>query len=260
MTECLVAMPLLLGACIGVLLIGRLHDIESQAIATARYDGFRRAEMASAAAGAVDRHRVLARTWTPSAAGLRGDDQLSDRRFRERASPNWRVPLSDAPLIARASDLRLERSATGIGGAPGVALETALGAARAVGALGAGSLDLQNDGLISSLASARVSRAARLPPPLDRLDLELTASTTLLTNAWSASGPRHVVRRVEPLMPSSGLRRIAAALTPVQLAVSLIEPDFRRLCFGHVDVEIVPPDRLAIDPRAPRGAWRPACR
>jgi hypothetical protein len=251
-------MPMLLAMLIGVLLLGRLQDLEGQVIATSRYDAFRRAEISS---GALrdDRSQVLARAWSVPAAPLREDDRLTDAGFRAGASDHWRVPLSRAWLLRDASAVQLERSAAGLGDAPGIATEVAVGVGQTAGVIGAGRFDLRNDGFLSSVATARVG-PPQLPWPLNRLELELRAPSALLANAWSSSGPDHVVRRVEPFMPSSGLAQVARALQPVQLLISVIEPDFRRLCIGHIDVEDVPSDRLLAQANEPAGAWRPACR
>lgn len=258
--ESLVAVPLVAAVWLGAVLLSRLHDVESRAIALARYTAFAHADSSRAAAGARLDSAATARVWAPSERGLEQNDTWDSARFARAERAAWRTPTGAADLVARADSVAARTANGALGGAPGRATDIAVGATRAVGLLGVGDFDLRNERMLTSDARVEIARAIDLPAPLDELDLVLRDRMVLLADPWSAAGPEHVVRRVEPLLPTSGLGRLMTVLSPLQALVSLIEPEFINLCIGHVDPEVLPPDRLSVRAGAPRSNWRPACR
>jgi hypothetical protein len=259
LVETLVAVPFLLAVWFAVLVVAKVHDLESHAVATTHYAAFLRAasdptqsrEAASVAA---------ARVWAGSGQGLLSSDRWDDRRASTNRRVWWRIPASERPLINRAEQVRAQIAESGLAGGPGRTVDLAIAATRAIDWVGAGSFDLRNDQLITSDILVNPARFAGLPRPFSDVNVRLQNRTVLLAGMWSAADPGATARRVSALMPTSGIGRLLDALSPLQAAVALIEPEFANLCIGHVDPEVVPGDRLVVDARAPSGSWRPRCR
>jgi hypothetical protein len=258
--ETLAVLPLAVAVYFGVVLLARLHDLEARTITNARYAAFLQADSPPARRGAALDGMAVARTWSPGRTPMRADDAWNDRVFEGGYSANWRAPNEASRLVESADRIAVYTANGSLGGVPGGTLDSALAATRAVGLLGRGRLDLENAHLLTSTATVQLSPIDTLPAPLDGLDLVLSDRLAVLADPWSAAGPRHVVSRVQSLMPTSGIGRLLDLLTPVQLFVSIFEPEFRNLCVGHVDPEELPPDRIGPPTTLPRTSWRPACR
>lgn len=115
-------------------------------------------------------------------------------------------------------------------------------------ALGSGALDLQRGGGIRAqvvLPAAPVTFPVRFER-LERIEgPRLTASLALLADPWRAGSAQRSQTRVESLSVAGRTREWVEPLRGVRAALALVEPAFERLCLGRIDVEIVPPDRLA---------------
>lgn len=112
-------------------------------------------------------------------------------------------------------------------------------------ALGSGALDLQRGG---GLRSRVVLPAAAVawPGSVERLQgPRMSASLAVLADPWRSGSAQVSLARVEALSAAGRTREWVEPLRGVRDALALIEPAFARLCLGRVDVEIVPPDRLA---------------
>jgi hypothetical protein len=129
-----------------------------------------------------------------------------------------------------------------------------------VSALSPGRVDLRRDGWIRAEVSVE-------PPAHSfwrRGAQRWRESLTLLTDDWSAYGPRDVERRTQTLLPTTPVEWLLDALDAVQGAVRALEPALIHTCARRIDPEIVPEDRLTAGarPTTPMRAlsgWRPRC-
>lgn len=89
---------------------------------------------------------------------------------------------------------------------------------------------------------------ARYLEPFDRLGLKITASQSLLADAWNAGGPtqgrRSVKSQVETLVPTSNLEGSQAAFNAVGALPLPIVGLLDDLDIGTIEPDIVPYDRL----------------
>lgn len=260
LVETLAALPWVVAMFSAVVLLARLHDLESRTISTARYAAFLRADAPASRSAAVLNDLALARTWAPDVGVAAVGGRWSAQPFAAGFSPNWRAPTTQARLIETAESVTVTVANGSLTGAPGRTLDVALAATRAVGVLAQRRFDLRNENLLSATATTRLNRVDAFAGALSDGALQLTDRVSLLADPWSVSGPRHTESRVQSLMPSSGVGRLLDLVTPLQYLISVFEPEFRNLCVGHVDPEVLPPDRLAGSTSLPRTSWRPACR
>lgn len=106
------------------------------------------------------------------------------------------------------------------------------------------SFDLSGERLVRGSISARIAPGSHRAAPFDELDLQLRAPFALLGDAWHAAGPLHVHRRAAGLVPTGQLQSLRAIWAPLSVAASLLEPSLDRLCFGLIEAERIPEDRL----------------
>lgn len=107
---------------------------------------------------------------------------------------------------------------------------------------------LTSQGLRNAKVTLRVPPVRGAVAPFDALDLEFEQTSASLTDAWNAGGSAHVRERVSGLVPTARLAAIAAPVQAVASLVAFVEPAFRQLCFGYLDVEQVPRRRLEVAP------------
>lgn len=160
--------------------------------------------------------------------------------------------LNDAALVNAIGSEELVRSqdisASAVRGqAPGMASGAAtamlLPLKMAGGFLGS-DFDLETSTLLSGEVRAGIAAHAELPAPFNNLELELRQPFALLSDAWNAGGPRHVQQRVGGLVPTNALTRLQSLWQPLLAPLSLVEPSLARLCFGIIEADRVPEDRL----------------
>jgi hypothetical protein len=171
---------------------------------------------------------------------------------RARSSDLHRSFLADAGvfeptgtrLLVADEDLVLASGRTSPGGLAGAATEVLLTPLRtASGFLGSG-FDLTEGGMSHGNLRASVGSLERLPAPFNSLTLELSAPFALLADAWHASGPGHVATRAGGLVPATRLTALNSIWQPLAVPLSLVEPNLDELCFGVIEPDRIPEDRL----------------
>jgi hypothetical protein len=100
---------------------------------------------------------------------------------------------------------------------------------------------------------------SRLPAPFNALRLDLSEHFGVLGDSWMAAGPQVVARRASGLMPTAFLQSQSAWLRPVLAPLGIIEPALSRLCFGLIEPELVPVDRLSGVVGSARQPGEPGC-
>lgn len=104
--------------------------------------------------------------------------------------------------------------------------------------------DLADPGLFQGTIRVAVEGIAGMPKPFDGLELQLQSGYSLLGDAWHAGGVRHVQERTEGLVPVGALRALGAIWQPLSVPLGVVEPSLRQLCFGLIEADRVPEDRL----------------
>jgi hypothetical protein len=222
MVECALGCTILALLPVVVLLMADWHEIQTRTLGAARFAAFE----SMWAAGRVPAEETLRRT--------------RDLFFAE----SHVTTPGGTDLVTPDDDVGVRASETA---PPGRASAVMLFMLRPLGAV-SGFLgerfDLTDRGFHNAEISVRVRDADELPAPLDTLGLEVHERLAVLGDSWNASGPDHVRRRVTGLVPTSALEEPQRLLQPLLDVVAAIEPSVRELCFGRIDPDLLPPDRL----------------
>lgn len=115
---------------------------------------------------------------------------------------------------------------------------------RAAGGFLGNSFDLSTGNFQSGRLSLPVAPMLSMPRPFSQLSLEFHQPFALQADAWNASGPQHVIQRTGGLVPGSRLVALQALWQPLLAPASLIEPSIAQLCFGLIEPDRIPEDRL----------------
>jgi hypothetical protein len=196
----------------------------------------------------VDRRMVVAArqtawqaTWKSGGGDLRARSR--DLHGSYLADAGVFDPTGRSLLVAE-ENLSLESGRAAPTGLAGAAAEVLLTPLRTVsGFLGSG-FDLTESGMSSGSLRARVDPLEGLPAPFDSLTLALSAPYALLGDAWHAGGPAHVAARAGGLVPATRLAALNSIWRPLAVPLSLVEPNLDELCFGIIEADRVPEDRL----------------
>lgn len=147
-------------------------------------------------------------------------------------------------LLVAEEDLVIQSEAIALSGVAGVAAQAMLSPLRiASGFLGAG-FDLSAGGLTQGVVQSRIAPVESLPEPFGSLELRLQAHHALLADAWHAGSVGHVHQRAGGLVPTSRLQALNAVWRPLSLPLGILEPSLRKLCFGLIEPDRIPEDRL----------------
>lgn len=147
-------------------------------------------------------------------------------------------------LLVAEEDVVIQSQAADLSGVAGVAGQAMLSPLRiASGFLGAG-FDLSAEGLTQGLVESRIAPIESLPEPFASLELRLQARHGLLADAWHAGGIGHVRQRAGGLVPTNRLQALNAVWRPLSLPLGILEPSLRKLCFGLIEPDRIPEDRL----------------
>ena len=196
----------------------------------------------------LDRRTVLAarqtawqQHWSP--AGFDMAHQARTLHAAQFADVQVRDPAG-AALLVEEEQLALAPAGASVGGVAGTSTELMLAPLRVVGGFLGGSFDLREKGYAQGIVQARVEPITTLPAPFDELDLTLQSGYALLIDGWHAGGIRHVASRAGGLVPTDSLRALDGIWRPLSTVIGIVEPSIRRLCFGLVEPDRIPEDRL----------------
>lgn len=187
------------------------------------------------------RHAAWQQDWSPD--GMAPDARARLLHQVHLADNGARDPAGRRLLVAE-DDLSLESGAVSPSGVAGTATQTLLSPLRTVsGFLGAG-FDLSDGGLARGLVEVRIVPVDSLPEPFRSMELRLQAPYALLGDAWHAAGVPHVRQRAGGLVPASRLAALNAIWQPLSIPLGILEPSLRKLCFGLIEPDRIPEDRL----------------
>jgi hypothetical protein len=104
--------------------------------------------------------------------------------------------------------------------------------------------DLSERGLFLGHVRATIGAMAGMPEPFSHFELRLESPYALLGDAWHAGSAGHVRDRAAGLVPSSRLAAFSTIWRPLALPLGILEPSLRQLCFGLIEPDRIPEDRL----------------
>ncbi len=236
MAEFVVSLGVLSILLLGLPALQRYHQLQFAGIGAARELAWLGSADPAGRGGATGSGLdVLRAQWLPGGAG-HVDAQLADIE-------------SIDPAVSRGS----------LPGIAGDATQALLLPFLPLQALGARH-DLDASGLRSAQLTLHVRSPDSLPEPFNGLALDLTEYHAVLANGWGASAVAQAASRAGGLVPTQVLAPARPLLAVGTLLLSVLEPDFRKLCLGLVDPEVVPADRLGNGGNgAPVTAWVPPC-
>jgi hypothetical protein len=196
----------------------------------------------------ADRRGVLAarqaawqESWSPGTPDTGAQATLLHQNF---LSDNAVHDPTGRELLVAEDDLVLEAGRRAPVGVAGGAAQVLLLPLRTVsGFLGSG-FDLAEGGLVHGSLRARIAPLPHLPAPFDALEIQLHAPYALLGDAWHAGGTAQVRARAGGLVPASRLTALNAIWQPLSVPIGIVEPSLRRLCFGLIEPDRIPEDRL----------------
>jgi hypothetical protein len=244
MVEAAVILLVVVFLFLGVLYLGKFHDIQASTIQAARYAAWERTVHSQA--GLSDtrvQNQARARLFTWNRDPFKSSDGLADNSRWTQQTEVWYDHAGAQRLIARPSDVTIGTTTGPLPGAAGKAINSISGALGVYADL-AGGEALPRDGYATSTVAVKLANIGILPAPLNKMDLTLREQSSVALDSWDASGPRQAALRSRSFTLAGPFARLDSLLTPVEWALSWIEPSFRDLHIGQVCPDIVPADRL----------------
>ena len=209
---------------LGTVWIFRLHEIQRQAVLSARAAAF-------------------TATWMHGREAIdRAQARLRRLHFEQAG---WTDPTGNEAMPADEQAVTLRVAQGAPPGTAASAVQFAMTPLRAVGGFLGSGFDLPMDRQATATVDVVVEPVARLPEPMASLRLTMSERLSLLGDTWAATGPADVASRAAGLVPTNLLRTPGIWLKPFLLPLSLIEPAVNRLCLGLIEPDVVPRDRLA---------------
>lgn len=259
MVEAAVILLMVVFLFLGIFYLGKFHDIQASTIQAARYAAWERTVHSQG--GLSDtrvQNQARARLFTWNQDAFKSTDGLADNSSWTQQTGVWYDHASAQRLIARPADVTI---GTATGPLPGVAAGTISRVFEGISTLGdlAGGEALPHDGLATSTVAVKLANINLLPAPLNKMDLTLREQSAVALDSWDANGPRQAALRSRSFTLAGPFAKLDSVLTPIEWALSLVEPAFRDLHVGQVCPDIVPADRLEGSPGLPAYRGGGAC-
>jgi hypothetical protein len=245
MVEATVMFGVVVMMFLGIWYLAKFHDVQASTIQAARYSAWERTvHSPGAMSDTTVQNQARARLFTWNSNAFTNTDGLRNGQAWTTQSAVWRDHAGIERLIERPDDVVI---GTTSGPVPGrAASHTSSAMSDVTGlmtSLSAGER-LPLGGVATGNVTVKLNNLARLPAPLDRLDLTLRESSTLMLDAWDASGPNQTALRTRPFTVAGPLTRIDGLMGPIRWALSWIEPAFADFNMGQVCADIMPADRV----------------
>lgn len=251
--QAMVEMAVILGVVVmlflGIIYLGKFHDIQASTIQAARYAAWERTVHSTAAMNDTQiQKQTRARIFTWNKDAMKATDGLANGANWTTQSAIWSDHTGGSTqasrLIARPDDVTVGTSTGPLPGVAAGALAKAIGGITPLLGAVTGGEALPTGGTVTGSVAVKLNKIAVLPAPLNAMDLTLRESSSVLTDAWDASGPRQAALRSRTFTVAGPMTKINGILGPIEFALGLIEPSFRDLHFGQVCPDIVPADRV----------------
>ena len=244
MIETVVILGVIVFLFLGVFYLGKFHDIQASTIQSARYAAWERTVHSQARVSDANvQNQARARLFTWNRNAFKSSDGLPNGSAWTEQSSVWYDHAGNRRLITRPDDVVI---GTTTGSLPGVAAGTVSRTFEVFSATAglSGGEALPRGGFVTGTAAVRLANVSQLPAPLNKLDLTLREQSAVVLDSWDANGPQQAALRSRSFTLAGPLAQLGSLLTPVEWALSWIEPSFDDLHIGQVCPDIVPADRL----------------
>ncbi|WP_332848625.1 TadE/TadG family type IV pilus assembly protein [Massilia sp. S19_KUP03_FR1] len=253
--QAMVEMAVILGVIVmlflGIIYLGKFHDIQASTIQAARYSAWERTVHSAGAMNDTQiQNQVRARFYTWNTDALKSTDGLVNGADWTTQSAVWRdhstrsASVEEARLIARPDDVGVTTSTGPLAGLATKTIAEGLGVISGMLDAITGGEPLPQGATVTGKVVVKLNNIAALPAPLDALNLTLRESSSVITEQWDASGPRQAALRARTFTVAGPITQINGFLEPIEKAISIFEPSFKNLHFGQVCPDIVPSDRV----------------
>lgn len=253
--QAMVEMVLIFGVVVllflGVVYLGKFHDIQASTIQAARYAAWERTVHSPGAMSDTRiQNQTRARFFTANTDAFKSTDGLANGASWTTQSAMWRdhstrsASIEETRLIARPDDVAVNTSTGPLAGQATKALADGMGFVTSLLDKITGGEPLPPGGTVTGNVTVKLNNIAALPAPLDALDLTLRESSSVITEQWDASGPRQAALRSRTFTIAGPIAQVDGFLGPIQKAIGIVEPKFTELHFGQVCPDIVPSDRV----------------
>lgn len=234
---------------LGIWYLGKFHDIQASTIQSARYAAWERTVHSTGAMNDTklqDQARARLFTWNKNA--FKTTDGAADGSTWSTQNAMWldhaNKTSEKARLVDRPDDVVIRTSIGPFAGKAEGAISEGMGKLTSLADVVTGGQPLPKGGTATGTVSVKLNNLARLPAPLDKLNLTLNESNSLVLDSWDASGANQAALRSRTFTVAGPLTKLSGILGPVEWALSWIEPAFKRLELGQICPDVVPADRV----------------
>ncbi|MBC3878398.1 hypothetical protein H8K38_11290 [Undibacterium sp. FT79W] len=246
MMEFLVFVGVAISLFLGILYLGKFHDIQAHTIQAARYAAWERTVHDNANFSDTKLEgQIRARIFSWNQNTYKAADMKSNGQSWGRQTAFWTDHVDKQRLIDKPKDVTVATAAAALPGTAAAAIANSIGALdKTVGKLTGGEA-LNQGGLYTSTVNVKLNNIAALPAPLNQLNLTLKETSSLVTDSWDADGSRQTAMRTRAYTPASALQNISSLLSVVDGFLAILEPSFSKFKPGQICPDIVPADRLS---------------
>jgi hypothetical protein len=245
MVEAAVILGIVVMLFLGIWYLGKFHDVQAATIQSARYAAWERTVHSNGNMSNTQlQNQARARLFTWNSDAFKSTDGLKNGDAWTAQNPNWRDHGQNARLIDKPDDVVISTSIGPLAGKAANYISDALGMVSGFLDGITGGEALPKGGTATGTVSVKLNNIAALPAPLDKLNLTLRESHSLVLDSWDASGPRQAALRSRTYTLAGPITQINGLMDPLKWALSWIEPSFNDLQMGQVCPDIVPADRV----------------
>ncbi|MFZ6754779.1 hypothetical protein ACO0KY_15525 [Undibacterium sp. Dicai25W] len=231
---------------LGILYLGKFHDLQSQTIQAARYAAWERTARDPATFSDTKLEaQIRARVFSWNRDPYKAADKMTNGQSWASQTAFWTDHAGKQRLIDKPQDVSITTASAALPGTAANTIGKTVGAVQnSVGKLTGGE-PLNLGGLYTSTVNVKLTNISVLQDPMNNLNLTLKETSSLVTDSWDADGPRQAAMRTREYTPASALQKINGALSLVTGFLSILEPSFAQFSPGQICPDIVPADRLS---------------
>ncbi len=244
MVEATVMFGVIVSLFLGTWYLGKFHDIQATTIQAARYAAWERTVSTTATmSNTTLQNQARARLFTWNTNAFKQSDGLRNGDSWTTQSANWKDHSGAKRLIEKPDSVTIQTSIGPLAGKATAAITKGLGVLGKLDGITGGE-SLPAGGTATGAVQVKLANVSSLPAPLNKLDLTLRESNSLVLDSWDASGSRQAALRTRPFTVAGPITRLNGVIAPLTWALSWIEPAFNDLHLGQVCSDVVPADRF----------------
>jgi hypothetical protein len=246
MVEMTVMFGVIVMMFLGILYLGKYHDVQATTIQSARYAAWERTVHSTSAMGdSVLQNQARARLFTWNKNAFKNTDGAANGSAWSTQNAVWRDHAGGNRLVDRPDDVTIGTSVGPLAGRAAGTIAKATGTLTKALDVLTGGEPLPPGGTATGTVSVKLNNMAKLPAPLDALNLTLRESHSVVFEAWDARDPKQAAMRSRTFTVAGPLTKINSLLSPAEWALSWLEPSFKDLHLGQVCPDVIPQDRVS---------------